>query len=64
MLPPNEELEPSFLRPHPFFATEPNSAITIDRAGQARINARGERQRSMKRERVSSTQLEPRRGGN
>jgi putative transposase len=41
-----------------------NSAITIDRAGQARINARGERQRSMKRERVSRTQLEPRRGEN
>src|SRR5262249_27897406 len=41
-----------------------NSAITIDRAGQARIYARGERQRSMKRERVSRTQLEPQRGGN
>src|SRR5215813_4186621 len=41
-----------------------NSAITIDRAGQARINARGERQRSKKRERVSRTQLEPQRGGN
>jgi sugar lactone lactonase YvrE len=41
-----------------------NPAITIDRAGQARIYARGERQRSMKRERVSRTQLEPRRGGN
>src|SRR5215813_994877 len=41
-----------------------NSAITIDRAGQARINARGERQRSMKRERVSRIQLEPQRGGN
>ncbi|HEU0177604.1 MAG TPA: transposase [Blastocatellia bacterium] len=41
-----------------------NSAITIDRAGQARINARGERQRSMKREHVSRTQLEPRQGGN
>jgi putative transposase len=41
-----------------------NSAITIDRAGQARIYARGERQRSKKRERVSRTQLEPQRGGN
>jgi putative transposase len=41
-----------------------NSAITIDRAGQARINARGERQRSMKRERVSRTQLESQRDGN
>jgi putative transposase len=41
-----------------------NSAITIDRAGQVRIYARGERQRSMKRERVSRTQLEPQRGGN
>src|SRR5262245_53456556 len=41
-----------------------NSAITIDRAGQARINARGERRRSKKRERVSRTQLEPQRGGN
>src|SRR5262247_1858876 len=41
-----------------------NSAITIDRAGQARISARGERQRSKKRERVSRTQLEPQRGGN
>src|SRR5215475_3646768 len=41
-----------------------NSAITIDRAGQVRINARGERQRSKKRERVSRTQLEPQRGGN
>src|SRR5262245_59537053 len=41
-----------------------NSAITIDRAGQARINARGERQRSKKRERVSRSQLEPQRGGN
>src|SRR5499426_587081 len=41
-----------------------NSAITINRAGQARINARGERQRSKKRERVSRSQLEPQRGGN
>src|SRR5262245_15547705 len=41
-----------------------NSAIIIDRAGQARINARGERQRSMKRERVSRTQLEPQWDGN
>src|SRR5215471_9114668 len=41
-----------------------NSAITIDRAGQAQINARGERRRSKKRERVSRTQLEPQRGGN
>src|SRR5499426_3920273 len=41
-----------------------NSAITIDRAGQARIHARGERRRSKKRERVSRTQLEPQRGGN
>jgi transposase len=41
-----------------------NSAITIDRAGQARINARGERQRSMKRERDGRTQLKPKRGGN
>jgi ribosomal protein S27AE len=41
-----------------------NSAISIDRAGQARTNARGERQRSMKRERVSRTKLELRWGGN
>ncbi|HKQ74477.1 MAG TPA: transposase [Blastocatellia bacterium] len=41
-----------------------NSAITIDRAGQARICARGERQRSMKRERECRTQLEPKQGGN
>jgi putative transposase len=39
-----------------------NSAITIDRAGQARIDARGERWRSKKRERDSGTQSEPRRG--
>jgi putative transposase len=41
-----------------------NSAINIDRAGQARINARGERQRSLKRERVSRTQSESQRDGN
>src|SRR5215813_4304484 len=34
-----------------------NSAITIDRAGQARIHARGERQRSKKRERDGRTLL-------
>jgi pimeloyl-ACP methyl ester carboxylesterase len=27
MLPPNEESGPSFLRPHPFFATKPERAI-------------------------------------
>src|SRR5215467_1976036 len=41
-----------------------NSAITIDRAGQARINAHGERRRSKKRERVSRTRLDPQRDGN
>jgi putative transposase len=40
-----------------------NSAITIDRAGQARIHARGERRRSKKRERDSRPQSEPQRGG-
>src|SRR5262244_1349177 len=40
-----------------------NSAITIDRAGQARIKARGERRRSRKRERDSRPQSEPQRGG-
>ena len=39
-----------------------NSAITIDRAGQARIHARGERRRSKKRERDSRPQSEPQRG--
>jgi putative transposase len=39
-----------------------NSAINIDRAGQARIHVRGERRRSKKRERASSPQSEPRRG--
>jgi putative transposase len=38
-----------------------NSAITIDRAGQARIHARGERRRSKKRERDSRSQSEPQR---
>jgi transposase len=41
-----------------------NSAITIDRAGQARIKARGERRRSRKREHVGRTQLKPQRGDN
>ncbi|HEV2666001.1 MAG TPA: transposase [Blastocatellia bacterium] len=40
-----------------------NSAITIDRAGQARIHARGERRRSKKRERDGRPQSEPQRGG-
>src|SRR5262252_440150 len=39
-----------------------NSAITIDRAGQARIHARGERRRFRKRERDSRPQSEPQRG--
>jgi putative transposase len=39
-----------------------NSAITINRAGQARIYARGERRRSRKRERESRTQSNPQRG--
>src|SRR5215470_3257480 len=39
-----------------------NSAITIDRAGQARIHARGERRRSKKRERNGRPQSEPQRG--
>src|SRR5262245_45385628 len=39
-----------------------NSAITIDRAGQARIHARGERRRSKKRERDGRPQSEPQRG--
>src|SRR5262249_52795304 len=39
-----------------------NSAITIDRAGQARIDARGERRRSKKRERDSRPQSEPQHG--
>jgi putative transposase len=40
-----------------------NSAITIDRAGQARIHAREERRRSKKRERDGRPQSEPQRGG-
>jgi predicted RNA-binding Zn-ribbon protein involved in translation (DUF1610 family) len=39
-----------------------NSAIIIDRAGQARIHVRGERRRSKKRERGSRPQSEPQRG--
>ena len=38
-----------------------NSAITIDRAGQTRNYARGERRRSKKRERDSRPQSKPRR---
>jgi hypothetical protein len=43
-----------------------NSAITIDRAGQAQITTPVEKRGSdsMKRERVGRTQLEPQRGGN
>jgi putative transposase len=39
-----------------------NSAITIDRAGRARIHVRGERRRSKKRERDSRPQSKPQRG--
>jgi putative transposase len=39
-----------------------NSAITIDRAGRARIHAHGERRRSEKRGRDSRPQSEPQRG--